>query len=229
MNVRRITGWSGLVSVVLLVVPVLIVGTPPASDASAAEFFSFAHGHRGGLFLLTAMTGLGFAASIVFLTGLRAILADPRPAYDLWARAGFALGVAVFILGAAGMALLAILAYRVATLSAESARLLWDMYSGLLYMSNVITVPMAIAIAVAILVTGAVHRWAAWLSVAVAVAHAISCCAWSKRGAWSPSGGFAQLGAGVFITWLIALSIAFLRSPSSATDSAPTTPAAATA
>jgi hypothetical protein len=228
MNLRRVTGWSGLVSVVLVVLPALICGTPPASDASAAEFLSFAHGHRGRLFLLTAMTGLGFAASLVFLAGLRAILADPLPAYDLWARAGLALGIAVFVLGAAGMAILATLAYRVGELSADSARLLWDMYTGLVYMSNVVTVPMAIAIAIATFVTGAMHRWAAWLTIAVAVAHAISCCAWAKSGALSPSGGFAQLGAGFYVVWLIALSIALLRSASAATDSGRAAPAVAT-
>ena len=122
------------------------------------------------LFLLTASTGLGFAAALMFLVGLRMVLADPRPAYDLWARTALALGIAVFVLGAGAHGVLG--HARVSRRRRFHPTRRASCGTSIRASSTCRTCSrsrLGIAFAVAIFATGAMKPWAAWLSLAVAV------------------------------------------------------------
>ena len=53
-------------------------------------------------------------------------------------------------------------------------------------------------------------RWLGWGSALVALAHVPALFALSRTGAFSPTGGFAELGPIVFLAWLLCVSVTLL-------------------
>lgn len=211
-SLKRIVGWSGVASVVLIGVA-LFGGTPPAIDDSGRSVLSYAADHR--TFLLVYFFGLGIAIcfTLVFFAGLRRIVADPeRPELDVWGSVMFGSAVAVFTLGLAGQACTVALAFRAdAAPSAESARTLWDLFVVLMGASNLVTVLLGVAAALAIRLSRLLPNWLAAGAVVVAAAHLAAAASWARSGALSQSGVFTTLAPALYITWVVAVSVVLLR------------------
>lgn len=64
-----------------------------------------------------------------------------------------------------------------------------------------------VAVGAAALRTGIFARWWGWLSVLAGLLSVISATAWARDGFWSPTGGLSFVGFGVFLVWMLVMSI----------------------
>jgi hypothetical protein len=210
-GLRRLTAVSGIVGVVLISVAAF-GGTPPAMDDSGRTVLAYAADHRAFILVFFFLEGIATCATLLFFVGLRRILASPdRPERDVWPATMFASAIAVFTLGVAAQACTAALAFRADTQTADAARTLWDLFIVLLGASNLLTIILGIAAAIAIVQSGALPRWLGFSAVVFALGHLAATLSWARSGAFSQTGFFTVLAPALYVLWALAVSIALLR------------------
>jgi hypothetical protein len=201
---------SGIVSVVLVSVG-LFGGSPPAADDSGRAVLHYTADHRTFVLVYFTVFGLATCVTLLFFAGLRRVLATPEPERDVWPSAMFASAVAVFTLGIAGQACMAALAYRAPRPTPEAARTTWDLSLVLIGASNLLTIILGVAAAIAIAQSRALPGWLATAAGVFAVAHFGATVSWARSGAFSPTGVFSILAPILYLAWVLAVSIVLLR------------------
>jgi hypothetical protein len=196
---------GGLAFTILYLVHRLLQGSgPDGSGAAAVAAYQVAH--RGALLASEAAVGLGLLAFIGFVAGLVPVI---------WRAGQETLAVAVAISGGVfvAMGLASNAAERALIGVAEgdqpAAVLALDELQGRIPIVWTITA-LAAALSVAILRTGLVWRW---LGVAGLVAAAVFLLGsvFSVLGP-TPEGGSSLVGVGLFIVWMLAVSVGLWRS-----------------
>jgi hypothetical protein len=210
----RTAAISALAFTALYLVHRLLQGTgPDSSTAAAVTTYNLAH--RGALVASEVAVGLALLAFIPFLAALVPVI---------WRAGQEALAVAVtvsggvfvamgFVSNAAETALI-----WVADANQPAAVLALDELQGRTPVVWTITALLA-ALSLAIFRTGLVGRW---LGVAGLVAAAIFLLGsiFSVLGP-APEGSSSLVGVGLFIVWMLALSAALWRAPSTSTIPGP--------
>jgi hypothetical protein len=180
--------------------------------------------HRTFLLVFFFLDGIATCATLVFFAGLRRLLADPsRPERDIWSSAMLVSAVSVFVLGLAGQACVTALAFRAAEQTPDTARTLWDLFVVLIGASNLLTIVLGVAAAVAIAQTPGLPRWLATGAAVFALAHLGATMSWARSSAFSQSGVFAFVAPFLYLAWIVSVAVVLLRTP--ATDAiGPRTP-----
>jgi hypothetical protein len=210
-GLRRLTAVSGIASAVLISFAVF-GGTPPGIDDSGGAVLAYAADHRTFILVFFFLDGIAFSLMLLFFAGLRQILAAPQqPERDVWPSAMFASGVAVFTLGIAGQACAAALAFRAGSQTPDAARTLWDLFVVLLGASNLLTIILGIAAAVAIAQNPQLPRWLAIGAGIFAAAHFGAAVSWARSGAFSQTGVFTVVAPLLYLVWLVAVAVVLLR------------------
>jgi len=210
----RTAATGGLTFTILYVTHRLLQGTGPDSS-SAAAVAAYQVAHRGALLASEVAVGLALLAFIGFLAGLVPVI---------WRAGQETLAVAVaisggvfvamgFVSNAAETALIG-----VADASQPAAVLALDQLQGRAPIVWTITALVA-ALSLAIWRTGLVGRW---LAVAGLVAAAVFLLGsvFSVLGR-TPEGGSSLVGVGLFIVWMLALSLSLWRTPGRSPPSRP--------
>lgn len=211
-GLRQIIGISGLLSTVLVLVG-LLGGTPPGIDDSGQAVLDYAHDHRAFIITFCFLFGIATCLTLVFFGGLRKLLASPEPTRDVWPSVMFGSAIVVFTFGLAAQAAAAALAFRSPAHTPETARTLWDLFVVLLNASNLATIVLGVAAAIATLQSSVLPRWTGYLAVLFALAHFGATVSWARDGAFSQTGAFPTLAPLVYLVWVVAVSIVLLRAP----------------
>jgi hypothetical protein len=207
---RRATAIVGLAGVVVLLAGAATLGTAPAADDPAASTLAWTAGHRTRLLVAAWALGTGFALSLVFVVGLVAVLRPDGRAVT-WARVAVASAAVVFSAAAVALVPVATVAFRSPDVAPATARLAWDVYVAAIQASNVPTVVMALALALAFRAARPSPAWAAPATVVLAAVHLVATTCWARSGVWSPTGPVALAPGFAYMAWVAALSIALLR------------------
>jgi len=210
----RLTGISGIVSAALVSIG-LFGGTPPSTDDSGRAVLVYAADHRTFIIVFFFLLGLATCLMLLFFAGLRQVLAAPqKPERDVWPSTMFASAVAVFTLGIAGQACATALAFRSDAQTPAVARTLWDLFLVLLGASNLLTIILGVAAAVAIAQSPRLPNWLATGAAIFAAAHFGATVSWARSGAFSQTGVFATLAPVLYLVWVVAAGVVLLRSSS---------------
>ena len=210
----RVAGWSGIVfSVLSLIVIPLVVTPPPALGATAEGFAAWYSEHRLGFLVGNYLGIAAFVPGFVQLAVLAArIRARDEPSGWL---ASFVLASGTFTYAVFACSLVAFQALPFladpktpqATLAVGTLGAIWFALDGL------VAVPLILAVGWATLATGALPRWFAHLSWAIAsLALLMSLGGIVDRPAWLAGGGPATFAGFVgFFVWTFVLGVLFLR------------------
>jgi len=218
-DAKVVAGLSGVGATLFIAVGAVMLGSAPKSDDLAASALEFTREHRGRLLAATWLLGVGFALALVFVIGLTVVARRSAGIAEHWPTIALALGIATFTLGAAALACVSSAAYRSTNIEADSVRLMWDLFAALTNVSNIMTIFSSVAIGVMILAGDAVPRWIGWSSFVVAAAHFIASVSLAQDGSFSPTGTFGQAAGFIYLLWMLASSVALIRTRSVTTGS----------
>jgi len=215
IDARRIGGWAGIATTVLLVASLFVVAAPPGMDAGAQEIKDYLLDNRSGGTLSVLAAALALPLFLFFLAGLREALTPPGT--DGWlagvsTRCGAYFGLGLVLGNACFYS--ATWTKETATGSADVFRVTWDLG----YLVYLALFPLAavllIGTGIAAMRAGALHRWWAWIGIVVGVAIAIGTVAIVSYTTASVSFP-TYLG---FLVWLLIASILMVRSDHSTSN-----------
>ena len=210
-DAKVVAAWSGLGATVFIAIGAGLLGSAPKSDDLAATALEFTRDHRGRLLASMWLLGFGFALALVFIIGLTIVARRSSGIADHWPTIALSMGIATFTLAAAALACISSTAYRSDNLEADSARLMWDLFSAITNVSNIMTIFASAAIGVMILAGDALPRWIGWSSFFVAFAHLVASVSLAKDGGFSPTGTFGQAAGFIYLAWMLASSVTLVR------------------
>jgi len=210
-GVRRLTAASGLAAAVLVAVGALLVPSdPPGFDALPEQVVRWTLDDRRRLLVGSVVIAVGLALLVVFYAGLRAMVGRAEGAPALLATVGYASFLVVIALALVGVGFAQVQAFAALDGSPDTVRTLHEARIIMVNLSAAPTIVSAVAFAVVMVRTSFPARWLGWGSALVALAHVPALLALSRSGAFSPTGGLAQLGPLVFLVWVLCVSVALL-------------------
>ncbi len=187
---RRFDALTGLAFVVLLLVGLLLPGTPPKADDSIVKISSFFHDNRGAILAGDFIVGVSIVAFFWFLGAVRSYLRAAEGGEGRLSAAAFGGGIAAAALLLAGAATVNAISFKIADAPAPATiRALFDLSNALFAMSGF---PFAVflgALACSAARTGALPMWLVWLSTVAAVLQVLAAFA-----LFASSGAFAAGG-----------------------------------
>ena len=210
----RTAAISGLAFTVLYVVHRLLQGTGPDSSTAAAVA-TYPVAHRGALVASEVAVGLGLLAFIPFLAGLVPVIwrGGQEPLAVAVAISGQVIVAMGFVSNATETALI-----WVADRNQPAAVLALDQLQGPTPVVWTISALVA-ALSLAIYHTGLVGRWLGVAGLVAAVIFLLGSVV-SVLGP-TPERSSSLVGVGLFIVWMLALSVALWRAPSTGTTPGP--------
>ncbi len=222
---KKVTGWSGIVFVVLLVTGLIIGGDGPALGDSATDVREWFEDNEGVVAWITWSGALTFVLFfLLFASGLRSLLgpADAENA-GVWSRLSFAAAVASVAIGGAGSAFWAVLGQEEVLAAASDGTVKTLAAFDSLFFGAVLPWGLAVFLlgaSVVILQSGVMAKWFGWLGLLVALLFAIGTL-WPFTGDEESFLGILTLiGFVGFIIWSLGASIEMIRSDSSAATAA---------
>ena len=201
----RLAAAGGIIGVVLFVIGIIIVGTPPDINDNAETVANFCSDNRDQVLWATFLQGLGVIAIIWFIGALGAAMRDAGEG-RLAAVMGIAFAI-TFSIGAVAALARGALAFSIAEAADPGISLAFYRMGGYLdTASNMIGAAFFLAVAGAVVRTGLVATWWGWVSGLGGLWLIISSTAWARDGFWSPDGaGFVSFI--VFLVWALVTSI----------------------
>ncbi len=201
----KLAAAGGIIGVILFVIGIIILGTPPDIDDSAATVADFFQDNRDQVLWATFLQGLGVVAVIWFIGALGAAMREAGEG-RLAAVMGIAFAITVSI-GAVAALSRASLAFSLAEAADPDISLAFYRMGGYLdTSSNLIGAGFYLAVAGAVVRTGLVASWWGWVSGLVGLWAIISSTAWARDGFWSPDGA-GMISFIVFLAWVLVTSI----------------------
>jgi len=221
--VRKLTAWTGLAAVVLLVGSVALMPSDvPGFDATPEQVVNYTLDDRRALLVATVLISAAFTLLIVFYAGLRTLLGRAEGAPALLSTVGYGAFLVVIVLGLVAMGVLQAQAFVALDGDPATVKVLHELRLILVNISAVPTILSAVTIGVAMLRTRFPARWVGGLSLAVAAGHVLAVIALARTGFFSPSGAGALVGPVVALVWFGAVSVVLLRLPHRVNTPAPT-------
>jgi hypothetical protein len=212
--VRKLTAWTGLAAVVLLVGSVALMPSDvPGFDATPEQVVNYTLDDRRALLIATVLVATAFTLLIVFYAGLRTLLGRAEGAPALLSTIGYGAFLVVIALGLVSMGVLQAQAFVALDGDPATVKVLHELRLILVNVSAVPTILSAGAIGVAMLRTRFPARWVGGLSLAAAAGHVLAVIALARTGFFSPSGGGALVGPVVLLVWIVAASVVLLQLP----------------
>jgi len=201
----RLAAAGGIIGVILFVIGIIIVGTPPDINDSAETVADFFQDSRDQVLWAAFLQGLGVIAIIWFIGALGAAMRDAGEG-RLAAVMGIAFAITVSI-GAVAALSRASLAFAIAEDADPGVVLsLYQMGGFMDTTSNLIAGAFYLAVGGAVVRTGLVASWWGWVSTLAGLWAIVSSTAWSRDGFWSADGaGFVSFI--VFLAWILVTSI----------------------
>ena len=201
----RLAAAGGIIGVILFVIGIIILGTPPEISDNATTVADFFSDNRDQVLWATFLQGLGVVAVIWFIGALGAAMRDAGEG-RLAAVMGIAFAITVSI-GAVATLSRASLAFAIAEDADPGIVLaLFQMGGYMDTTSNLISAGFYLAVGGAVVRTGLVASWWGWVSSLVGLWAIVSSTAWSRDGFWSADGaGFVSFI--VFLAWILVTSI----------------------
>jgi hypothetical protein len=218
---KKVTGWSGIVFVVLFVVGLVIAGDGPALGDSAADVREWFDDNESAVAWITWSGALGFALFfLLFASGLRSILGPADAANEgIWSRLSFAGAIVFVALGGAGSAFWAVLGQEdVRSVASDGTVKALAAFDTLIFGA---VLPWGIAVfligaSVVILQSGVMAKWLGWLGLASTLLIVIGTL-------WPFAGDdesflaiLTFIGLPLALIWSLGVSIEILRSDRSA-------------
>jgi len=201
----RLAAAGGIIGVILFVIGIIILGTPPEISDNATTVADFFSDNRDQVLWATFLQGLGVVAVIWFIGALGAAMRDAGEG-RLAAVMGIAFAITVSI-GAVAALSRASLAFAIAEDADPGIVLaLFQMGGYMDTTSNLISAGFYLAVGGAVVRTGLVASWWGWVSSLVGLWAIISSTAWARDGFWSPDGA-GMISFIVFLAWVLITSI----------------------
>lgn len=214
---RRVAGFAGIAFGVLFVAALALGSDGPVYDDSAAEVREFFVDNDARVHLTTWLGGLAFVFLFLpFAAGLRNVVASgERPDEPLWSRLSYTAAVLVVAIVMSGGAFWEVLSQGTAEdLSDETlvalARLDTVIFIGVLPWALAL---FAAAASLLVLRTGVLARWIGWLGAAGALLLVIGTLWLFTEDDQSVLAWFGFIGLPVIALWILAVSVAMIRSP----------------
>ncbi|HXF99120.1 MAG TPA: DUF4386 family protein [Gaiellaceae bacterium] len=201
----KLAAAGGIAGVVLFVVGLLVMGSPPGVDEDPAAVADFFADNRGQVLWGTFIGGLGALAIIWFVSALGAAMRNAGEG-RLAAALGLAFAI-TFAIGSVAVLLRAGLAFNVAP--GGDAEVAWALYQTSVTLdtfSAVIAAGVYASVAGAALRTGFLPRWWGWISGLTALYSIVAATGWARDGFWSPD-GIGLVSFLVFLAWILVSSI----------------------
>jgi len=217
---KKVTGWSGIAFIVLLVIGLFVGSDGPALEDSAGDVREWFEDNEGLVAYVTWSGALTFVLFfLLFASGLRSLL-GPADANNegVWSRLSFAAAVATVAVGGAGSAFWAVLGQEdiLSGASDETVKTL-AAFDTIVFAA---ILPWGIAVfllgaSVVILQSGVMAKWLGWLGLLIALLFAIGTL-WPFTGDEESFLGILTLiGFIGFLIWSVGASIEMIRSDSS--------------
>jgi len=201
----RLAAAGGIIGVILFVIGIIILGTPPEISDNATTVADFFSDNRDQVLWATFLQGLGVVAVIWFIGALGAAMRDAGEG-RLAAVMGIAFAITVSI-GAVAALSRASLAFAIAEDADPGIVLaLFQMGGYMDTTSNLISAGFYLAVGGAVVRTGLVASWWGWVSSLVGLWAIVSSTAWARDGFWSPDGA-GMISFIVFLAWVLITSI----------------------
>ena len=208
MDFRRLTAWSGLGFVVLILIGTFVTAAaPPSLDDSATKVAAFYADKHDQLIVGNIANTAATIVAVIFLAGVYSILrgSDEREPWALVGLVGAIVLAAVVTLGQA-MSSLAILRSDVP----GQAKFLSDLSIESFTLAGILIAVNLLGFSMAIRRSGGLPSWAAGLGlVTAAVGTIASFSAGTSNDVLNLLGFVAFL---LFVLWVLLLSVALLRS-----------------
>lgn len=201
----KLAAAGGILGVVLFVVAGIVYGSPPGVDEDATSVASFFDDHRDRVLCTVFLQGLGVLAILWFVPALVQTMREAGE--QRLATAAFGSFLLAFSLGGTAALSRATLAYSVADEGGEVVVPLYHLSVVVDVFASLLGAGLFVAVGAAALRTGIFARWWGWLSVLAGLLSVISATAWARDGFWSPTGGLSFVGFGVFLVWMLVMSI----------------------
>ena len=217
---ERFGAATGILFVVLLVVSVFMVPTPPDVNAAPKDITAYYADHRTGVMLSMYLGGLAAVAFLWFLGSLYQTLRRAEGEHARLSIVCLGGGICVAAIALASACFNTALAYSSALHSDDGA--VRGLY--LLSVFSIQFVYFAIAAFVAsasilMIRTGVVSRWIGEAGVVFAMLMLVGAGSFASGGALLPQGGIEFGGLAAFAVWMLATSgrMVMLASPKRAT------------
>ncbi|MDQ6826244.1 MAG: hypothetical protein M3Z14_03480 [Candidatus Eremiobacteraeota bacterium] len=214
-HIQRSTGYSGIAFVVVAVGGAVLPGIPPDSTAPGSEIAAFLNGHRTMWMLSTWLALPAVAFFLWFAAGLNTFLrtaTEPDEALLSWGFAG-AIAAATMYFVFSGIQC-ALIYHGIPTGGSDFMRGGFDVLN---ILASYFFAPFAIFVGAASLSVRRHHALPIWLSslgfVAVAVDGIGTLAPFFRSGPLAPGAIYVVLGFFVPMIWIIAISLAMIRTP----------------
>ncbi|HZP30167.1 MAG TPA: hypothetical protein VFC99_14535 [Acidimicrobiia bacterium] len=212
--VRKLTAASGLTATALIVVgAALLPGDVPGFDATPEQVVRWTLDDRRTLLVASVLVAVGFALLIAFYAGLRSLLSRAEGAPALLSTIGYGAFLVVVAMGLVAVGVLQTQTFVALDGDPATVKVLHEARLIVTNLSDIPTILSAAAIGIVMLRTRFPARWAGWLSISVAVAHALGVIALARTGFFSPTGGSTLVGPVVILVWFVAVSLRLLSVP----------------
>jgi hypothetical protein len=210
-SLRRTAGVSGLGASVAFVVGAgwLQLAGVEAIDASGAVVRESAADHRASLLACYAFWNAVIVVQLVFFVALSLWLY--RLGHVLVAAVAAVSGGVLTAVMVVGYVFLGALAFRTASLSADQARLLNDLFYLSLSIAGFPGAAVTVALSLPMVRGRGLLRTVGWLGVASAVVHVEAALALAAAGPWSPAGWGGYVAPALFLAWMFFFSALALR------------------
>ena len=200
--------------VVILVIGLFVAPASPGVGASGARLVLFYQAHAGGVRFITWLSAVSLIPLALLLAHLRSRLHGAARDVNLFGAVGLISSTIVWSWFGAGLAL------HANTLTPNTARALADVSS---YFGPILTV--SIVLLIAPIGVAAWHResglprWLAWVTLMFAAEQTIETITiFGRHGFIAPGGPMNfELGATLFLIWILAAGIATAHRPSATT------------
>jgi len=196
---------GGIVGVALFVVAIILYGSPPTVDDDAQAVADFFADNRDRVLWAVFLQGLGVLAILWFVAAL--VHAMREAGESRLAAAAFGSFLLVFSIGAVAALTRSTLAYSVADEGPDLVLPLYHLAVLIDVVGGLLIAGLYAAVGAASLRAGLFPRWWGWVSGLAAVWAIVNATAWARDGFWSPTGGGALIGFGVFLLWILVTSI----------------------
>jgi hypothetical protein len=211
---ERYGAASGILAVLAIIAGFLVFPMPPDVDAATPKVAKYYIDHKDGVRAAIALFTLALLFFTWFLATLRAALNRAEGPVGRLSMLAFGAGLIASALLAVNFGATATAAFRPEQTPAEVTRALNDLGLMVAAVSAFALVASLLATALVVLRTGVLPPWVAWLSGVAALFNAITIASiFTDNGAFAADGAFGFfIPFLLFVVWLLATSIALLRS-----------------
>ncbi|HET8894895.1 MAG TPA: hypothetical protein VFM96_12435 [Gaiellaceae bacterium] len=208
-SVERWAASSGLSFAVLLLVGVLLPGSPKKWNASAADVQSYLQGKHKEILIGGILFGVGYVLFLWFLASFAGFFRDAGQ--GRLATIMYGAGVAAVTIAAVGDGVTVALAKLTFADDTNTVRALYGMSNFLYGRFLWVLAALALATWLAVKRSKAMPDWYAWLSLLGAALFVLGGLSLKNHGFFSPTGGMAFIAFFGFIVWTAISSFGLVR------------------